>query len=154
MKKTILIVLAACLLLCAFAGCGDNGANEGKEYDLEALSKSLADSGAFSDILSPVKKEIASTLYGFDSADIEELSLSCSTGATTEEIGLFKCVDEAAAGRVLDRAQARIEAQKTAYESYAPGEIPKLDEAYVKSDGVFVFYIVSKDAAKVSEIMK
>lgn len=154
MKKTVLIVLAVCLFVCAFAGCGDKGGAEVREYDFETLSKSLTDSGAFSDILSPVPEAMAATLYGFDAEDIAELVLYCSSLATAEEIGLFKCVDDAAAGRVLEKAQARIKAQKVAYESYAPGEMPKLDEAYVKSDGVFVFYIVSNDSAKVSEIMK
>lgn len=150
MKRTLSILIAVCLIMALAAGCG---AKE-KGYDLETVAKNLEESGAFSDILSEVNLNVASVLYGFDAADVAECKLLCSTGATTEEIGLFRCADEAAAARVLSFAERRVESQRTAYESYAPAEMPKLDDAIVKQDGVYVFYIVSYSSAVAEKVLK
>lgn len=150
MKRTLSILLVACLVMALAAGCGQKQNN----YDLAELSKKLEACGAFSDILSEVNVKAASSLYGFDAADVSECRLLCSTGATTEEIGLFKCVDEAAAARVKTAAEARVVSQRTAYESYAPLEMPKLDDAIVKQDGVYVFYIVSAKAEAAAAAIK
>ena len=153
MKKIMLTILSLCLFVTAFAGCGGDKPKE-IEYDLEALSAEIVASDAFSDILNKVNPDIAPTFYGFDAADIESMSLYCSTGATTEEVGIFKCVDKDAAARVLEKARERVDLQKTAYESYAPAEVPKLNDAIVKADGVYVFYIVANDYDPVNNILK
>ncbi len=152
MKKTITILLAVCLIAVLVSGCAPS--SEAKQYDLDDLSAKLQNSGAFSDLLSPVDDELASTLYGFEKGDVEKCVVLCSTGATTEEIGLFKCTDENTASKVKTAAQERVKSQRLAYESYAPAEMPKLDDAIVKSDGVYVFYVVSADASKAETAMK
>lgn len=152
MKKIMLTMMALCLFVTAFAGCG--GKSNEKEYDLEALSSEIVASDAFSDILNQVNPDIAPTFYGFDAADVESMSLYCSTGATTEEVGIFKCKDEDAASRVLEKAKERVDFQKTSYESYAPAEVPKLNDAIVKAEGVYVFYIVANDYTAVNKILK
>lgn len=152
MKKIVLTILSLCIFITAFAGCG--GKSGEKEYNLEALSAEIVASSAFSDILNQVNPDIAPVFYGFDAADVESMILYCSTGATTEEVGIFKCTDKDAASRVLEKAQERVSFQKTSYESYAPAEVPKLDDAIVKADGVYVFYIVANDYSPVNKILK
>ncbi|MEG1461137.1 MAG: DUF4358 domain-containing protein [Oscillospiraceae bacterium] len=147
MRKAFSALLAVCLILGVFTACAAPAPKA--NYDLEALSSKISDSAAFSDILSPVNPEIAASFFGYDAADISECKVLCSTGATTEEISLFKCSDEAAAERVLGFAKKRAESQKTAYQSYAPDEVPKIDNAIIRSEGVYVFYIVSTDSTKV-----
>lgn len=151
MKKIVTVLLAVCLIAAAFTACAPKA--DTAEYDLEKLAAKIKDSGAFSDILSPIDDTIVPTLYGLFAADVEDVVVLCSTGATTEEIGIFKCVDEAAAERVEAAAAKRIISQKNLYESYAPAEPPKLDEAIVKTDGLYVFYIVSVDTAKVEAVL-
>lgn len=152
MKKIVLTMMSLCIFITAFAGCG--GKSGEKEYDVDTLSAEIVASSAFSDILSQVKPDIAPTFYGFDAADVESMSLYCSTGATTEEVGIFKCKDADAASRVLEKAKERVSFQKTSYESYAPAEVPKLNDAIVKADGVYVFYIVASDYSPVKSILK
>ncbi|MEG0035472.1 MAG: DUF4358 domain-containing protein [Oscillospiraceae bacterium] len=152
MKNKILLLLAVGVPFCLISGCVP--AAKPAEYDLAALSSEVSKSGAFSDLLSPVQVDVAASLYSFDPKDVAECNLLCSTGATTEEIGLFKCSDEAAATRVKSAADARVKSQRTAYESYAPNEMPKLDEAIVSQNGLYVFYIVSTDSAKVDAVLK
>lgn len=151
MKKLSLVLLAACMAFGMFTGCAKKA--EPVSYDLEALAKQLNESGAFSDFLSPVTKEIASSFYGFEDAEVTDCVLYCSTGATTEEIGLFKCADENAAAKLKANAEKRVQTQKTIYESYAPAEPPKLDDAIVTQNGLYVFYIVSADSSKAQAVL-
>ncbi len=151
MKKTLIVLLALCLMVVAFTACAPKA--ETAEYDIDKLAEKIKDSGAFSDILSPIDGSIVPGLYGVLASDIEEAVVLCSTGATTEEIGIFKCIDKEAAERLVSAAEKRIISQKNLYESYAPAEPPKLDEAIVKADGIYVFYIVSADSSKVQGIL-
>ena len=151
MKKIVIALLAVCLIAAAFTACAPE--IETAEYDLEKLATKIKDSGAFSDILSPIDDSIVPTLYGVYAADVEDVVVFCSTGATTEEIGIFKCVSEEAAQRVEEAAAKRIISQKNLYESYAPAEPPKLDDAVVKTEGLYVFYIVSVDTPKVEAVL-
>lgn len=151
MKRMSLALLLACMAFGVFSGCGQKV--ESVEYDLTALSSQLEKSGAFSDILSPITKDIASSFYGFDSAEVTECVVLCSTCATTEEIALFKCANEEVATKLKANASARVEKQRTTYESYAPLEMPKLDDAIVTQNGLYVFYIVSADYTKTQAVL-
>ncbi len=151
MKKIGLIFLATCMIVGIFTGCSQKAKTV--NYDLEALSSQLEASGAFSDILSPVDIKIAASQYGFDESDVTDSKVLCSTQATTEEIGLFKCSSEDAAARVKTAAAARVKSQRETYESYAPAEMPKLDDAIVVQNGLYVFYIVSADSSKAQAVL-
>lgn len=151
MKRISLVLLAACMIAGVFSGCAQKA--KPAEFDLEALSSQLEQSEAFSDILSPVSKEIAASFYGFEDADVTQCVVLCSTGATTEEIGLLKCASEEAAAKIKANAAARVETQRAIYESYAPGEMPKLDDAIVTQNGLYVFYIVSADYTKAQAVL-
>ncbi len=151
MKRMALFVLAACMVFGVLSGCA--GEARPVEYDLNALSEALYQSGAFSDFLSPVSKDIAATFFDFTDAEVTEYVLLCSSMATTEEIGLFKCADESAAEKLLATAKTRAQTQSAIYESYAPAEPPKLEDAIIKREGNYVFYIVAVDYAKVQSIL-
>ena len=152
MKRALWLVVGICLLAAIFAGCSGKPTNI--SYDVDTLSQKIREGGSFSDLLSPVDKKMAGSLYGFDSEKVTECALLCSTGATPEEVGIFKCTDEEYAKELLSLAQARVKTQKSTYESYAPGEIPKLDDSLVYGEGQYVFYVVSLDSAKAKEIIK
>lgn len=148
MKKTAWILLALCLLAGVFSGCAPE-TSKPVSYDLTALSQEIYDTKAFSDILSPVSTEIAAGFYGFTPEEVTESLVLCSTGATTEEIALFRCADEQAAEKLLTAAKTRAETQSAIYESYAPAEPPKLADAIIEREGSYVFYIVAADYTKV-----
>jgi hypothetical protein len=157
-RKISAILLCLCLTV-ALAGCSAHGENgkpacsDAAACDLDSLASDLCAVDAFSDILSPVSDEIARGLYGYEAEDVLDCSVMCSTGATSEEIGLFRCADEEAAIRVAAAAESRALAQKSAYESYAPDEIPKLDDAVIESKGEYVFFVVSKNRDAVKKLL-
>jgi hypothetical protein len=140
-KRCLFFLLVLSIFVSAVAGCR----SEVKEVDLAAMSKELLDSGAFTDLLSAVDTETAATLYGLDVGDVKSCTVYCGTGATAEEIALFLAADTAAAGRIKTAADARIQHQITAYESYVPAEVPKLEAALVRQTGPYVFCVVSAD---------
>lgn len=151
MKRTVTFILALCVMLCALCGCGGGGKTA--DFSLEECSRTLLDSGAFSDLLSPIPNETAAMLYGFDAAKVSEMQVFCSTGATAEEIALFKAVDEAAAKEIKAAVEARIEAQKESYENYVPAEVPKLEKAIVLTGGLYVVYVTANEPDSAEKIL-
>jgi len=154
MKRALSAIMVLCVFAAALASCGGGDSEKSHEYDVDEFAAKIVESGAFSDILSEVQDDIVISYYGFDAADVEEMKVYISTGATTEEVGLFKCKDGEAAARVLEKAQERSQSQRTAYQSYAPAEIPKIDDAVIKADGAYVFYIVANDYGPVNSLLK
>ena len=151
MKKALTLILVASLLLAALVACGTK--TQAKDYDLAAMAADLKTNGGYSDIISPIEKDVAAKLYGVDASSISDCQVYCSTKATTEEIGLFKCADEKAAETLLAAAKNRVKSQRDTYSSYAPAEMPKLDDAIVKQDGNYVFYIVTADSTKAQAVL-
>lgn len=150
MKRTAAAVLCIILCICALSACGEKAT---VDFSLEDCSRELLGSDAFTDLLSPITAEIAAGLYGIDAALFAEVQVYCSTGATAEEIALFRAVDEAAAKEIKAACEARIEAQKESYESYVPEEVPKLEKAIVRMGGVYVVYITAADPAEAGKIL-
>ena len=147
MKKTIkrIICLAMCALtLFAFAGCSGS---ENKELDINKLSSDLLAQVQFKDTLTKIDDDMISKLYGIDYA--EEQIVYISTGATAEEIALFKLKDSADAQKAYDAVNKRLDYQKNSYELYIPEEMVKLDAAVIELYGNYVIFCVSDgDTAK------
>lgn len=147
MKKTIKRVL--CLMLCAltifaFAGCSGS---ETKELDIEKLSTDLLEQVEFKDTLTKIDSDMISKLYSIDYAEDEIVYVS--TGATAEEIALFKLKDSSDAQKAYDAVNKRLDYQKNSYELYIPEEMVKLDAAVVELYGNYVIFCVSDgDTAK------
>lgn len=151
MKRVLFILLSLTLMSFIFCGCEEKPVTD---VDFDPLAKELLESGGFSDILCPLTTDVASSLYKIDKNDIEDLSMYCSTGATAEEIALFKAKDEASALRIKEAVDARIQYQKKAYESYLPAEVPKLEDAIVRHQGVFVIYVTSNEPERAEDIIE
>ena len=140
------VLAALLLLLCA---CGGGA----KELPLDTVSEQLLDSGAFSDILSPVGKNIAAMIYGVEETLVESSAVYWSTGATAEELALFKAQDEKGAAQLLAAAQTRLEEQKEAFSVYVPAEVAKLDTAVLAQSGPYVICVVAEDAARATQVL-
>ncbi len=152
MKKLLILSLVFLLALYALSGCG--GKQQATvQFDPQEAADALFASEAFSDILSPIQTNIAAMLYDVPEANIDACSVYCSTGATAEEIAVFRCTDEAAAAALKKAAEQRIEAQKDAYESYAPQEIPKLENALLRSSGAYVVCVVADNYDAVTPVL-
>ena len=73
------------------------------------------------------------------------MSYYFSSGATAEELVLFKAKDESGVQKLSDAVKARIDYQIGAFESYVPEEVPKLKKAVIIVSGLYVAMYVAAD---------
>ena len=150
MKKVPSLLLLAAMLLTLLAGCGQSAS---LQFEPAALAEELAGTDAFSDLLSPIDAKIAASLYGVDASTIASCSVYCSTGATAEEIAVFKCTDENAAKALSDAAQRRLDSQAAAYAAYAPQAVPAIENAIVRQQGAYTVCVVANDNAAAEAVL-
>jgi hypothetical protein len=144
MKRKLSFLLALVLLLGLLAGCGGKAV----EIDLSSLSEALLSSGAFTAVIEPVDSEIGCYLYGLETGDAcpaAEMVFFLSEGATANELALFKAKDKDSAAVLAKAVTDRLDYQKQSFESYAPAEVSKLEDAIVTTTGLYVLLVVTED---------
>ena len=105
----------------------------------------------FTEELTEVSEDVIVRRYGLDGSDVVYAAGYAGTPAVVDEIAVFETTDTNA---VLEAVNARIESQKTNYASYAPDEVPKLEDAVIAAVGDCVVVCVSEDpSATVSDII-
>ena len=148
MKKCLSLFLSL-LLIAALAACGSSELS----FEPGDAAAAVMKDGSFSDLLSPVDERVAKSLYGVSDAEVVSCCVYCSTGATAEEIAVFRCADENAAKTVEAAARARLDSQKAAYATYAPDAVPAIENALVRTRGGYVACVVSGDSAVAGQIL-
>lgn len=147
MKRWIAIMLAGCLVW-VLAACNTNAV---ADIDPAQTAQKLYQTIAFTDELSPLENDAALRAYGLSADTVEACSVYVGSGATAEEIAVFKAVDENAVKTITDAANARIQDRINAFANYVPGELTKLKAAEVKSRGKYVILCIADDSAKASQ---
>ena len=146
LKKALALVFILSIS-AALAACGGGG---GTQMDAQALANELMEEVEFVDELSPVKSEMVPKLYGIDNA--QEAYVYMGSGATAEEVAVFKFADEQAAEDGLAKLQDYIAARKDSFANYIPGEVARLDNAVIKQSGEYLALCVS-EGSTASEII-
>lgn len=141
MKKGLLC--AAAVLLLLLPGC--SGGSAAKTADVQKVADGLISSVKFKDQMSMLKQDTAVKLYGIDSGDVTKAAVYESTGATAEEVAAFEAKDEQAVGRVKEKAEQRVEDQKSGFQDYQPAEMAKLKNPVLVEKGKYVVLCVSDD---------
>lgn len=139
MKRTALILALLLLLFCS--GCGKTQA----DFEISELAAAMLDSSAFSDKLAPADSQIGSYLYGISETLLEDSLFYFSSGATAEELAIFKTTGADAAKTVVSAIEGRIADQRLSFSDYNPDEVPKLDKAVIKTSGAYVLFFVAAD---------
>ncbi len=141
MRNKILSVILAGIMVFMCSACSSNTE---KNIDTAAMAAELSQKLSFDDELQKVDSEGVKVLYGIDYA--EEAQLYMGSGATAEEIAVFKLKTDEDASKAEQAAKDRIESQKKAFENYAPQEMSRLDKAIVVKNGHYVVLCVSSDS--------
>ena len=142
-------VLLLALLLLALAGCSGGE----KQVDAAALADELKNGLTFKDEMTAAEDTVRDALYAIDGADVAQGKLYTSSGATAEEIAVFKAGDKEAADRLYKAVQERLKNQKTAFEDYVPAEMTKLNNAVLVKKGTMVVLCVADDYAAAKKIV-
>ena len=144
MKKVMLAAMMAGMLLTS---CNE----QPKDVDISALASPNVGGGSFDDSLSEIDDDMISMLYSIDG--YTDAVLYKGSGATAEEVAIFKMETTDDAKAALEEAQAHIQSQIESYESYIPEEVSRLEDAIVRQDGCYVSVVVSGDSAAAEKLL-
>ncbi len=134
-------VLAATALL---AGC----AQKTVTLDIQEAADSLKAQAGVNDSLTLLTDSLFDSLYGIAGEDVKGKVVYTSAEATADEVAVIEATDADAAARVKEAVETRVADQKDTFESYAPEEVTKLDNAVIEVAGNYVLFCVSGDADK------
>lgn len=167
LKKSLCAVIAAATL-CALGmtSCAndekvtaeDGNSTAAVQTDVTKNATEIADKlrsdVAFVDSLNELSPEMVEKLIGVSQDKYVSGKVYIgSGGATAEEIACFEANDESAAADIKAALEARIAAQKKAFENYQPKEMDKLNSPVLIVQGKYVFMCISDDNAKAEEII-
>ena len=149
MIKMLAAALAAlmALSLSACSGDGENSgstASDGSAVEVAALAKEMLDATSWNDEMIQISEDVVPNYYTIPDNVEEYVVYLCPTGATVEEISVFKTSD----GKTADMESAidnHIQARITEYESYRPEEVKKLNSATVVASDGYVAVIIADD---------
>lgn len=144
MKRKISIFLCFAALVLLFSSCSSKD-KKSPEIDLSELSAALLESGAFAEELELIDNDIGCYIYGMEENAETETLFYMSSGATADELTIFKSADEASASELEKSVSERLDYQKRSFEAYNPDEVTKLDGAVLKTSGVYVLLVVADD---------
>lgn len=150
MMKRIVTAALALLLLCS---CGGSGVQT--PYDA-SFADALMESAAFEGSeMAPIDEFVLSILYGLDEATITECVgyMAVNTSVSADELAVLVLTDENAAITAEEACRARIAAQITVCESYAPAAVPRLEQAVVSRRGNTVLLAVG-DAEVIASVLE
>ena len=149
MKKKVLALLLG-MVMVMMTACGGE-----KEivFGISQASGDLLASEAFTDTLTKCDNDKVIALYGVDESSLAEYEVYIGTGATAEEIAIFRVKDSQDVAAVKTACETRIEDQKKACENYLPDEMPKLSSPVVRTAGNYVAMVISSDNTKVEAVL-
>ena len=162
MKKILVTVLAA-LTVLAIAGCkGSDTNNTTKGSDTEqktteqaqAFDAAAVKASTFDKEVVELKAENALVEYSITDTNVKCLAYNAAPGTSADQLVIFEAPDEATAKTTLTKAQAYISDMAGVYESYAPEEAAKLNNAVIAQNGNYVVVVVATDATPAAAIVK
>lgn len=107
-----------------------------------------------SDKLTEIASDMLSSIYFFEDGTIEEGTAYASSGVTSCEIAVVQSTDAEKTADVEKLFQTRVNNQSDLYASYNEAEVARLEEAIIKSAGVYTVLCITDDVDKANEILK
>lgn len=144
MKKILTAFTAFALTIMCLTGCGSSS------IDMNAVSNGILTGVSFAEQLQQTSEKITLKRLGINEADIESCIAYTSTNAVVDEFAVIKASN---VDNVADAISTHIANQISTYESYAPDEVTKLNNAVVQIVGDYVIYVVSPDGAMAQNIV-
>lgn len=142
MKKNlgkISALLALCMTLCLFAACGGVKDNVPVTEIVTAVDQAVG-----AENLVPVEENYIRGRLKLDVSGCAEYTVKInSMGTNVDEYGLFKAKDEDAAKALSAAVQRYLDERLSTWmDEYMPEEKPKVENASVKTQGVYVMYTI------------
>ena len=150
MKRILIFLLSVILVLSVSACSGDSG----KISDASATDVALTvkESIVFVDDMFEVSNEVAADFYNLPEGVTDFKVYMSASGATAEELAIFKCDSKESSKQVVKACEKRIENLKDKFADYIPEEMVKIENAVIEEKNGFVMFICadSTDSAEKS----
>lgn len=148
--KRLLAGVMVCLLTGVLAaGC----AKKEVTIDVPGLAEKLLTEVTYKDELSEIDLETAGMIYSLEAAGIEEGRVYVSSGATAEEIAVFRCKTDDDAKLVKTALEDRVTEQKESFQDYVPEELDKLNKSVIMVSGKYAVLSISDEDSKAKDII-
>ena len=150
--SALALILALLVMMCA---CGaSDPAGSSLSVNVHDVAAAIVATDAFTDVTTENTNGQALSVYQLDEDSVSDYSVYFSSMATPEEIAIFEVSSPEQASTVLDACKARQSSQVQSYESYAPDQVDKLNNAIIENVGDYVLYIVSKNPDTVKKVLR
>lgn len=120
--------------------------------DTEGLGKTLLKEISFKDNMGAIDDEVALLQYNITKDQVEDVVMYLSTGASAEEIAIFKVKDDSIK-QVQSAVEKRVEEKKISFKDYNPNELPKLENPTMYTKGNYVVLCISDEDEKSRKII-
>jgi hypothetical protein len=152
--KILLLGVAFAVMLAACSGRGAD-ANANKETPPpDTVAQAVLDSVTFRDSLIKAEGDVAANYYKLDDIISEHAIYISGSGATAEEIAVLKVADAKDVETAKAILEKRIENLKLQFESYVPGEMVKLENPVILTQGDLAILVLADDQNAAEGVVK
>ena len=147
------ILQLAKLLLLALLIWGGSLAVKGTARQVD-FGKLQADVEAAAEVsgLNQENAQLLRRFYGLNAGELVHWILyTAQDNMSVEELLLVECSSESQAEQVLEAARERKATQIKNFEGYGPEQVQLLNQSVLRSDGVYVLFAVSDQAAEIKK---
>lgn len=131
--------------------------DDGEAQELQSLQQVYEEITASVELCSPMllTDEILLNYYNINAEDLDEYVFEMSEDATSAEmVVMMKILDSAKMEEVKTNLETELSYKKYELEDYLPEEYEIVNSATVKTDGVYLWLVVSHSEAQISEIIE
>ena len=147
-----ILQLAKLLLLALLIG-GGSLAVKGTVRNVD-FGKLQADVEAAAEVsgLNQENAQLLRRFYGLNGGELVHWILyTAQDNMSVEELLLVECSSESQAEQVLEAVRERKDTQIKNFEGYGPEQVQLLNQSVLRSDGVYVLFAVSDQAAEIKK---
>ena len=154
--KNIVCVMLVCLMLAfGFAGCKtqDDVKSGAKEFDPEAAFSKLLNDVKYAEALEDQSSN-AEFFFPDVPSDVEIKLYSAPSGRYVDSCMMFKAAKADELPVIKESIESYISSVSAEFHVYNPGEEPKLQDAVIYENGLYVFVCITEDTAAANSILK
>ncbi|NGP57411.1 DUF4358 domain-containing protein [Paenibacillus thiaminolyticus] len=144
--KSLALVMMLAVVIGALAGC--SGKQDGEELSAAAVAERIQRAVNLDEMKQGDRKKLHK-LYHIEADEVEDFMLyTAASNVKADELAIIKVKDADQAERLKQNILQRIDAQTVKFKDYRPDEYFLIEKHVLKTKGRFVFFAVSKEAAK------
>ena len=147
-----ILQLAKLLLLALLIGGGSLAVKgTARQVDFGKLQADV-EAAAEGSGLNQENVQLLRRFYGLNGGELVHWILyTAQDNMSVEELLLVECSSESQAEQVLEAARERKATQIKNFEGYGPEQVQLLNQSVLRSDGVYVLFAVSDQAAEIKK---